>query len=74
MMVGAGALSMKKLRYVPRSMDAMHTPTAVSIMALKLRTTRNAIAPGAIRRPMARIRPAAVSVATMVSESAASRP
>ncbi len=74
MMVGAGALSRKKLIYVPNNVLAMLTPTATINMLENLRVTKNAIAPGAINNPIARIMPVAASVATIVSDNAASKP
>ena len=74
MIVGAGALSIKKLAYVPSSIDAIDTITETHSIVENLRMNKNAMAPGPISKPIARIRPAADSVATMVSESAASIP
>ena len=52
----------------------MQTTTATASILPKLRTMRNAMAPGAISRPTARISPVAVMVATMVSDRMVSSP
>jgi hypothetical protein len=72
--VGAGALSIKKLRYIPEKPDTRVTLTAINSIVLKLFVSRNAMAPGAINRPIDNIIPTADRVATMVREIAASIP
>ena len=65
-MVGAGALSMKKERYTPRKDATTATMTAIASMALNLRVTRKAMAPGKISMAMARMMPTAFKAPTMV--------
>jgi hypothetical protein len=52
----------------------MHTITDTHSIEENLRTSKKAIAPGAIRSPIAKIRPAADSVAIMVKDKAANKP
>lgn len=73
-MVGAGALSRKKLAWTPASIAPMQTATATISIRPKLRTSRKAMAPGAIKRPTARISPVAVIVATLASDRMVSSP
>ena len=72
--VGAGALSMKKLKYIPEKLDTRVTLTAINSIVLKRVVSRNAIAPGTIKRPIDNIIPTADRVATMVREIVASIP
>ena len=73
-MVGAGALSRKKLRYVPENIAPQQTITETQSIVENFRTSRKAIAPGAINNPIARTKPTAERVATIVSDKAASIP
>ena len=68
MIVGAGALSIKKLMYTPNIPENTVTPIAIGNMRLNWFVNKNAIAPGAINKPIDRIIPTAESVATIVSE------
>ena len=52
----------------------MHTITDTKSIEENLRTNKKAIAPGAIRSPIARISPVAESVAIMVKDKAANKP
>ena len=72
--VGAGALSKKKLIEVPNSIEELHIITDTHSIVENFRTNRNDIAPGAINKLIAKIRPAADSMAMIVSESAANNP
>ena len=72
--VGAGALSKKKLKYVPESIEIIHMMTENQSIVAKLRATRKAIAPGAISRPTAKIRPVAANVVIIVIERMVNRP
>ena len=71
-MVGAGALSIQKLIQTPARQEISETAEATASMACIRRVTRKAMAPGAISRPTAKMIPTAVSMATTVSEIAAS--
>ena len=74
MIVGAGALSRKKLTYDPKSIENIHIKTEAHSIVEKRRTRRNALAPGAISNPIASIRPTEESVATIVNASAVKSP
>ena len=73
-MVGAGALSMKKLRYTPRNEAETATRTEVRSIRPKRLVSKNAMAPGAIRRAMVRMMPVAFNAPTMVKDSIARSP
>ena len=73
-MVGAGALSRKKLRYTPSTEQSTAAAHERHSMRPKVRASSKAVAPGTMSRAMARISPTACSEATTVSETAASRP
>lgn len=72
-MVGAGALSIWKLKYAPNTIVVRFTIHAIHSMLEKRFTNKNAIAPGAISKLIAKIRPIALSVATIVSERKVSK-
>ena len=72
--VGAGALLRKKLTYNPKSIENIHIRTEAHSIVENLRAIINAIAPGAISKPIASIIPTAESVAIIVNESADKSP
>lgn len=49
--VATGALSRKKLAHVHENMAIKHTATDTTNICPKLRTTKNAMAPGVISQP-----------------------
>ena len=73
MIVGAGALSIKKLRKMPKKPEIMVTITAIINIFSNRLVSKNAIAPGAINRPIDRMMPTAERVATIVSDIIASK-
>ena len=66
--VGAGALSINKLKYVPKNIDKTQIKTDTISIVENCLVSRKAIAPGAIIKPTAKIRPVAESVITTVTE------
>ena len=50
--VGAGALSIKKLKYTPKKLEINVTNNAINIIILNCFVIKNAIAPGVMRRPI----------------------
>jgi len=74
MIVGAGALSRKKLIYVPNIIEKIHITVDRQSIIENLRTKRKAVAPGAITNPIAKIRPAADNIAIIVNERAVNIP
>ena len=71
--VGAGALSIQKLEYIPINIAINETNTEIIIIFLNLLFIKKAIAPGAIIKEIERINPSAFKVATMVSDIEASK-
>ena len=71
--VGAGALSIKKLMQSPIKLEAQVTRTEINIINSNLFVNKNAIEPGAIIRPIDSIIPTADKVATIVKEIMASK-
>ena len=73
-MVGAGALSMKKLKYTPRKALSSDIHKASNTMLWKRRVSKNAVAPGAISIAITKIIPTALSAATIANDSNESKP
>jgi hypothetical protein len=66
--VGAGALSIKKLKYVPKNIENTQIKTDMISILENCLVSRKAIAPGAIIKPTAKIKPVAERVITTVTE------
>ena len=66
--VGAGALSRKKLIQIPKKEDKTVTKTEVDNMQVKSRVDKKAMDPGAINKPIERMIPTDDKVATIVNE------
>ena len=72
--VGAGALSMKKLRYKPPNIENIFTKTEISSIELSRFDNRKAIAPGIMNKPIAKIKPTAFKVAMIARDNTANNP
>ena len=65
---------MKKLKYKPISIEHMLKKTEIISIELSLWDNKNAIAPGRINNPIAKISPTAFNVAIITNDNAASKP
>ena len=67
--VGAGALSIQKLRKIPNIIDNIVVTVASGIIRRNCFVIENAIEPGAMSKAIANIRPVAFKVATTVKDT-----